>query len=119
MEATDLEGPEIINARLFTATRERVFGAFSDPKQLVKWFGPNGFTNTIQKFDLRAGGEWHLTMIAPDGTEYPNEWVFLEVARRYAQLPGIRDRRGDAVIEQDERSRHHDVPSLMARTSSG
>jgi uncharacterized protein YndB with AHSA1/START domain len=80
MRATEIIGPEIVNSRCFAAPREQVFEAFADTTQLVKWFGPSGFTNTIQKFDLQAGGEWHLTMIAPDGIEYPNEWVFLEVA---------------------------------------
>jgi uncharacterized protein YndB with AHSA1/START domain len=81
MEATRINGPEIVNSRYFAASRDRVFEAFSDPNELVKWFGPNGFTNTIQKFDLRAGGDWRLTMIGPDGAEFPNEWVFLEVVR--------------------------------------
>jgi len=81
MESAGINGPEIINSRLFAAPRERVFEAFTDPKQLVKWFGPNGFTNRIEKFDLRAGGHWQVTMIAPTGEEYPNEWVFIEVAR--------------------------------------
>src|SRR6187431_2297784 len=81
MRTAEITGPEIVNSRLFAAPRARVFEAFTDPKQVVKWWGPTGFTNTIQKFDLRAGGDWHLTMIAPDGAEYPNESMFVEVTR--------------------------------------
>lgn len=70
---------EVVNTRLIDAPRERVFAAFSDPEQLVKWWGPNGFTNTIKKFEFREGGDWHLTMHGPDGTNYRNESVFVAV----------------------------------------
>jgi uncharacterized protein YndB with AHSA1/START domain len=70
---------EVVSTRLIAAPRERVFEAFSDPDQLVKWWGPNGFTNTNKKFEFREGGEWHLAMHGPDGVDYRNESVFLTV----------------------------------------
>jgi uncharacterized protein YndB with AHSA1/START domain len=66
-------------SRLVDFPREKVFTAFSDPEQLVKWWGPNGFTNTITKFDFREGGDWLLTMHGPDGTDYRNDSVFVEI----------------------------------------
>lgn len=80
MSITGVNGPEIVNSRSFAVPREQLFAAFSDPTQLVRWWGPKGFTNTIQKFDLRPGGEWLVTMKAPDGAEYPNESIFHVVA---------------------------------------
>jgi uncharacterized protein YndB with AHSA1/START domain len=70
---------EVVSTRLIDAPRERVFAAFSDPAQLAKWWGPNGFTNTINKFEFHEGGDWHLTMHGPDGTDYRNESVFVEI----------------------------------------
>jgi uncharacterized protein YndB with AHSA1/START domain len=70
---------EYVCNRLIDAPREKVFAAFSDPEQLVKWWGPNGFTNTIKKFDFRVGGDWFLTMHGPDGTDYRNESVFVKI----------------------------------------
>lgn len=70
---------EIVSVRKFAAPRERVFRAFSDPDQLARWWGPNGFTNTIDEFDFRPEGAWRLTMHGPDGADYLNESVFLEV----------------------------------------
>jgi uncharacterized protein YndB with AHSA1/START domain len=70
---------EYICSRLIDDPREKVFAAFSDPEQLVKWWGPNGFTNTITKFDFRVGGDWYLAMHGPDGTDYLNESVFVEI----------------------------------------
>lgn len=66
-------------SRLINAPREKVFAAFSDPEQLAKWWGPSGFTNTITKFDFQVGGDWLLTMHGPDGTDYRNDSVFVEI----------------------------------------
>lgn len=57
----------------------KVFQAFSHSEKLALWWGPNGFTNTINEFDLRDGGFWRYVMHGPDGTNYPNESKFLEV----------------------------------------
>ncbi len=70
---------EIVSTRVFTQSREKLFAAFSDPARVAQWWGPNGFTNKIQEFDLRPGGVWRLTMIAPTGAEYHNLSRFLEV----------------------------------------
>lgn len=70
---------EIVSTRRFAVSRSRLFEAFADPAQLTRWWGPKGFTNTFEKFDLRPGGEWRFTMHGPDGTEYPNVKTFIEV----------------------------------------
>lgn len=69
----------IISSRVFRAPRKLVYEAFADPKQVVQWWGPHGFTTTIHEMDLRPGGKWRLTMHGPDGANYPNEMTFLEV----------------------------------------
>lgn len=70
---------EIISTRRFTATPAALFGAFADPTQLAQWWGPRGFTNTFDVFELKAGGTWRFTMHAPDGSQYPNTKQFVEV----------------------------------------
>lgn len=70
---------EIISSRVFPAAPEAVFNAFADPKLLAQWWGPQGFRNTINEFDLRPGGAWRLVMHAPDGADYPNESEFVAV----------------------------------------
>jgi len=47
---------------------------------LARWWGPNGFTNTFQEFDIRPGGAWRFVMHGPDGTDYPMVKDFVEVA---------------------------------------
>ena len=70
---------EIVFSRVFDAPRWMVWEAWTDPKQLVLWWGPKGFTTTIDEMDVRAGGVWKLVMHGPDGTDYPNKSLFTEV----------------------------------------
>ena len=70
---------EIVSIRVLNFPREVVFKAYTDPDQLVKWWGPKGFTNTFHEFDLRVGGAWRFIMHSPDGKNYPNEAVFVEI----------------------------------------
>lgn len=62
------------------AAPEQVFAAMSDPERIARWWGPDGFTSTIHRFDFRPGGAWLLTMHGPDGTDYPNESRFTRLA---------------------------------------
>lgn len=70
---------EFFHTRIIDAPRERVFRAFAEPARLARWWGPKGFTNTFEVFELRPGGTWRFVMHGPDGTDYPNESVFREV----------------------------------------
>lgn len=72
-------GREIVLSRELDAPRELVWQAFTDPTQVVRWWGPNGFTTTIKKWDFQVGGEWSHTMHGPDGTDYPNYSIFREI----------------------------------------
>ena len=74
-----LSPSQIISTRLFPASRERLFAAFSDPAQLAQWWGPKGFTNTFEEFDLRPGGDWKFTMHGPDGKDCANHARFIEI----------------------------------------
>jgi uncharacterized protein YndB with AHSA1/START domain len=72
---------EIVSTRSFAHPRESVFNAFADPAQLAQWWGPNGFTNTISRFELRPGGVWRFVMHGPDGAGYENTSEFVEIVR--------------------------------------
>lgn len=58
------------------ASPAEVWAAIADPARIARWWGPDGFRNTIHQFDLRPGGDWRLTMHGPDGTNYPNQSRF-------------------------------------------
>lgn len=88
------------------ATARDVFAALSDPARVARWWGPDGFTNTIQLFDFRPGGQWLLTMHGPDGTDYPNE-------SRFARIEP------DARVEIEHLSGHHFTLTLELRAVEG
>jgi uncharacterized protein YndB with AHSA1/START domain len=75
-----LSDQDIVTARVLSAPRDLVFQAFSDPRHLARWWGPKGFTNTFHEFDFRPGGVWRFVMHSPDGADYQNESVFVEIA---------------------------------------
>jgi len=77
----DTSDREIVFTRLLNAPRELVFDAWTDPKQIVLWWGPTGFTTTIQEMDVRPGGKWNIIMHGPDGTDYPNYSVYTEIVK--------------------------------------
>lgn len=70
---------EIVASRLLDAPRSVVFKIWTEPEHIAKWWGPEGFTNTVHQMDVRPGGVFSLTMHGPDGTDYPNHIVFKEV----------------------------------------
>ena len=59
---------EIVTERVFDATRERVFQAYIDPELIVQWWGRRQDTTTIDKMDVREGGDWRFVTDAPDGS---------------------------------------------------
>ena len=70
---------EIVMSRLIAAPRDLVFRSFSDPENIGKWWGPNGFTTTTHEMEFRVGGVWRYTMHGPDGTDYPNYVQYTEI----------------------------------------
>ena len=80
-ERPTVSGREIVLTRLLDAPRELVFDAFTRPEHLKEWWGPEGFTNTIHEMDVRPGGDFRLVMHGPDGRDYRNHMVFVEVLR--------------------------------------
>jgi len=72
---------EIVATRVFDAPRELVFDAWTDPKKIGQWWGPNGFTITTFEMDVKPGGVWRFIMHGPDGRDYQNKIVYAEVVR--------------------------------------
>jgi uncharacterized protein YndB with AHSA1/START domain len=65
--------------RVIRAPRSIVWGAWMNPETLPRWWGPDGYSCTTKRIDLRTGGEWVFDMIAPDGTVFPNHHLYNEV----------------------------------------
>ncbi len=70
---------EIVITRVIDAPPERVFEAWADPRQITRWFSPEGFRNETLEIDIRPGGRWRFVYVGPDGTRYENRMVFLRI----------------------------------------
>jgi len=70
---------EVHTSRIINAPRERVFAAWTDPEQLARWWGPNEFSNTIHRFELKPEGAWDFTMHGPQGADFNNICVFKRI----------------------------------------
>jgi uncharacterized protein YndB with AHSA1/START domain len=78
---TAVSDTELVITRELDAPRELVWSAWTDPVHVARWWGPRGFTNTVEQMDVRPGGRWRFVMHGPDGTGYRNESVYVEVVK--------------------------------------
>lgn len=69
-----------VHVRFLAHPRAKVFAAWTEPAALARWWGPKGFRNTNHRCEPVAGGRWDYTMHAPDGTDFLNKSVFVEVS---------------------------------------
>ena len=74
----------LVTTRIYDAPREAVYKAWIDPKQLARWFPPEGFTSPRCEIDARPGGVFRVDMKAPagppfNGQVFPGPGTFREV----------------------------------------
>ena len=83
MSARETQTPaderELVLTRIIDAPREKLFRAWTEPELLKRWFAPAPYTTPVVELDLRPGGASLFVMRGPDGTEFPNRGVYLEV----------------------------------------
>ncbi|MDB5211361.1 MAG: polyketide cyclase [Sediminibacterium sp.] len=78
-ETNNDHGKELCITKMLDAPIELVWEVWTNPVHIANWWAPNGFTNTIHTMNLTAGGEWRLTIHGPDGKNYPNKSIFIEI----------------------------------------
>jgi uncharacterized protein YndB with AHSA1/START domain len=92
---------ELVITRIIDAPRELVFQAWTDPKHLSQWWGPNGFTNPVCEIDLKPGGALRIVMRAPNGMEVTMIGVFQEIVppERLVFTNNAEDAQGKRLLE--------------------
>jgi uncharacterized protein YndB with AHSA1/START domain len=78
LQATQTENTLVLT-KTFDAPRELVFEMFKNPDHLAKWWGPQDWPATIERFDFAPGGEWLYCMTGPDGTKAWGKATFQEI----------------------------------------
>ena len=79
MNTTENTNRDLVLKRLINAPREKVFKAWTDAELLKQWFAPLPYTTPHAELDVRPGGANLIVMRGPDGNEFPNRGVYLEV----------------------------------------
>jgi len=89
-ETADVSGPanqtpgsdrELSITRIIDATPDKVYRAWTEPALLKRWFAPEPWTTPVVETDVRPGGSSLIVMRGPDGNEFPNRGVYLEVVK--------------------------------------
>jgi uncharacterized protein YndB with AHSA1/START domain len=73
------EQERMVITRVFDAPRELVWKAWTNPKYITQWWGPQGFSCPVCKVDFRPGGKFLISMKSPDGKEFYNGGEYHEI----------------------------------------
>jgi uncharacterized protein YndB with AHSA1/START domain len=73
------EKERMVITRIFDAPRALVWEAWTNPKYVMQWWGPKGFTAPVCKIDFRVGGKFLCCMRSPDGQEGWNGGEYHEI----------------------------------------
>ena len=103
---------ELRITRVFDASVDIVWKAWTDQKLIQKWWGPRGVTNPICEWDAKPGGKIYIVMLAgkelgpAEGTKWPMKGTFKEVVpkSRIVFVGGAMDdvdRNSETFIEQE------------------
>jgi uncharacterized protein YndB with AHSA1/START domain len=78
--------------RVFDATPEELWDAWTDPEQYRKWYHPvPGMELVVHEFDLRAGGRIHVDMPLPGGNAHTTRGIFHAVEPHRRLVFGAED----------------------------
>ena len=70
---------ELVLTRLIAAPRRNLYRCWTEPELLKRWFTPPPYRTVRAELDLRPGGSSLIVMQGPDGTEFPNRGIYLEI----------------------------------------
>lgn len=85
--------------RVFDASVEQVWDAWTTEALVKQWWGPTHFTCPVANMDVRVGGTSLVAMRTPDGHDLYSTWSYEEVApkSRFAYRFNLSDAQGTAI----------------------
>lgn len=72
---------DLVLTRVMDVSREKLFRCWTEPELMKQWFAPRPWTTPQVEVDLRSGGSSLVVMRSPEGQDYPNPGVYLEVVK--------------------------------------
>ncbi|MEU7244392.1 SRPBCC family protein [Streptomyces sparsogenes] len=94
--------------RTLNAPAVKVWQAWTTPEQYTQWAG--AAAGSVE-MDVRPGGVWKATMVAPDGGQFPLTGSYLEVAENRRLVTGMdvpgKPEPAAMTMELDEQDEQH------------
>ena len=72
---------DLVLTRVINATPDKLFRAWTEPELIVQWFTPPPWSTSSAVTDLRPGGATTIVMRSPEGQDFANQGVYLEVVK--------------------------------------
>ena len=96
---TSINGGELHITRVFNASREPLWRAWTEPEHVMQWWGPKGFTSPFCRIDLRVGGFYLYCMRSPEGQDFWSTGVYREIVpmERIVATDSFADEKGNVV----------------------
>lgn len=90
---------DVVVTRLFDASPEAVWKAWTTETEVMKWWGPDGYTAPVAKMDVRVGGTSLVAMRSPEGQEHWMTWTYtvVEPERRLEYVQNLSTPEGGPV----------------------
>lgn len=94
---------DLVIIRVFDAPIELVWKAWTDPQQVMRWWGPKGFTSPSCKIDFREGGQFIFCMRAPKDFQGGQDFYTAGVYKKIVPMnliefsQGLADKDGNRV----------------------
>jgi uncharacterized protein YndB with AHSA1/START domain len=98
-----VETKALVIERVFDASVEKVWEAWTEPERIKKWWGPRDFTAPSIKNDFREGGKYLYCMHGPAGTEFDKDFwstgVYKEIVpmQKIVATDSFADEQGNKV----------------------
>ena len=83
----------------FAVSRQRLWDAYVDARQIEKFWGPPTYPSTFTRHDAFAGGRSHYAMTGPEGDQHGGYWVWesVDAPRQFVVTDGFADLEGNPV----------------------
>lgn len=79
--STPIAQRELVLTRLIDVPRAKLYRAWTEPELVKQWFAPSPWSTPNAELDVRPGGSSLVVMRSPEGHEFPNRGLYLEVVK--------------------------------------
>jgi uncharacterized protein YndB with AHSA1/START domain len=75
----EIKQKELVIRREFNLSLQKLWQAWTEPEQVMQWWGPKGFTCPVCKIDFRVGGKYLFSMRGPEGKDNWSTGTYKEI----------------------------------------